>query len=176
VGDKVLVKNMKRKKTLGKQKWLEPYVVSNIPRIGPMTLSDNEKVIGNYRQNNLKRYYENCEETPEENTGETIDDDNHDTSNMIAEDNSTSDDNNNERSSENLNISTSAKDDDDIFLTQSTFDAQAEVDFDIDVDQMIMFESPKKTDDPAEPTRPKRNCQKDRRNSLYGYFPIVKKH
>ena len=55
VGDKVFVKNMKRKKTLGKQKWLGPYVVSNIPRIGPMTLSDNEKVIGNYRQNNLKR-------------------------------------------------------------------------------------------------------------------------
>jgi hypothetical protein len=47
----------------------------------------------------LKRYYENCEETPEENTGETIDGDNRDTSNMIAEDNSTSDDNNNERSS-----------------------------------------------------------------------------
>jgi hypothetical protein len=45
----------------------------------------------------------------------------------------------------------------------------AEVDFDIDVDQMIMFESPKKTDDPAEPTRPKRNSQKDRRNSLYEY-------
>ena len=69
-----------------------------------MTSSDNEKVIGNYRQNNLKRKYENCEETPEENTGETIDGDNRDTSNMIAEDNSTSDDNNNERSSENLNI------------------------------------------------------------------------
>ena len=77
---------------------------------------------------------------------------------------------------EKININTSAKDDDDIFLTQSTFDAQAEVDFDIDVDQMIMFESPKKTDDPAEPTRPKRNSQKDRRNSLYEYFSIVKKH
>jgi hypothetical protein len=31
---------------------------------------------------------------------------------------------------EKININTSAKDDDDIFLTQSTFDAQAEVDFD----------------------------------------------
>ena len=48
----------------------------------------------------------------------------------------------------------------------------------IDVDQMIMFESPKKTDDPLnqQGRRPKRNCQKDRRNNLYEYFPIVKKH
>jgi hypothetical protein len=53
----------------------------------------------------LKRKYENCEETPEENTGETIDGDNRDTSNMIAEDNSTSDDNNNERSHMALVIS-----------------------------------------------------------------------
>jgi hypothetical protein len=59
IGENVLVKNMKRKKTLGMNKWLGPYKICDIPRIGTITLVDeNDKVVGKYRQNNVKKYHQ----------------------------------------------------------------------------------------------------------------------
>jgi len=51
IGEMVLVKYMKRKKTLGMERWLGPYKVMEIPRIGTLTLvDDNEKIVEKYRQ------------------------------------------------------------------------------------------------------------------------------
>ena len=222
IGEKVLVKNMKRKKNLGKQKWLGPYTIAKIPRIGTMTLVDNnnsDKVIGSYRQSNLKRYYEEEQEENEEETKENEEEERHASSDENRDDDgnldkSTSENDKiienldkstteNDKTIDNLDKSTTENDktienllvvsddnnndlfdeilDRDIFITQSTF-SQNDSTFDIDIEQMLC-DSPKKQkrdehfeESDAEPKRPKRHCQKDRRNSLYEYFPIIKKN
>jgi hypothetical protein len=54
---------MKREKNpLGMEKWLGPYTISEIPKLGTMTLVDtDDKIIGKYRQKNIKKYYEAAE-------------------------------------------------------------------------------------------------------------------
>ena len=103
------------------EKWLGPYTISEIPKLGTMTLVDtDDKIIGKYRQNNINKYYEAAEiELPA-----TNDDQNEmDVNVEIKEDNEhENDDNNNEL-------------DNSIFKTQSTFiDINA---FEIDIDKIF---------------------------------------
>ncbi|CAC5401951.1 unnamed protein product [Mytilus coruscus] len=127
-GDLVLLKNLKRKKTLGMQKWLGPYKIYDIPRLGTITLMDcSEKIIGKYRQNNVKKYYEPETMLVEDSL------DKHDKDDEIEEDenekNDEQDENNNELDNES------------IFLTQSTFQ-QSDATFDLEVDEIVSFPSP----------------------------------
>ncbi|VDI38103.1 Hypothetical predicted protein [Mytilus galloprovincialis] len=127
-GDLVLLRNLKRKKALGMQKWLGPYKIYDIPRLSTITLMDsNEKIVGKYRQNNVKKYYE-PETMLEEDSSEKPDKDDEIEENINMK-NDEQDENNNEL------------DDESIFLTQSTFQ-QSDATFDLEVDDLMSFPSP----------------------------------
>ena len=103
------------------EKWLGPYTISEIPKLGIMTLVDkDDKILGKCRQNNIKKYYEAAEtELPA-----TNDDQNEKGVNVENKENDEheTDDNNDEL-------------DDSIFKTQSTFiDINA---FEIDIDEIL---------------------------------------
>ncbi|CAG2216016.1 unnamed protein product [Mytilus edulis] len=169
-GDLVLVKNMKKKKTLGMIKWLGPYIISDLPKLGTITLIDsNDKLIGKYRQNNIKRYIslEPNSTMIEKSDNEELHEDD-----IIDENNNTENDMG-----------------DSIFITQSSYDDNNMINentFDLGIEDLFMpspsptkekdtDEKQTKTDEVNESgrvCRPKRKL-KDRRNIIYEYFTVL---
>jgi hypothetical protein len=194
VGEFVLVKNQRRKKGLGKSLWLGPFKISNIPRTGTMTLEDkNCEAIGNYREHNLKKCYpaENEKQQEDErqenengnemngqkghsendNNEKQLEDEREENKNGNemngqkghSENDSETDENNNDNTTDDQ-----LENEDNMFITQSSFTPNESVQFDIDVNHIFeVGSSPQKEVDIEEQTRPKRQCcGKNRRNSI----------
>ena len=131
----VLVKNMKKKKTLGMIKWLGPYIISDLPKLGTITLIESiNKLIGKYRQNNIKRY---ISLDPNRTMIEKSDNDELHEDDIIDENNNTENDMG-----------------DSIFITQSSYDENNTINentFDLGIEDLFMpSPSPKKEKDTDE--------------------------
>ena len=165
VGEFVLVKNQRRKKGLGKSLWLGPFKISNIPRIGTMTLEDkNCEAIGNYREHNLKKCYPAENEKQQEDERQENENGNEMNGQKgHSENDSETDENNNDNTTDDQ-----LENEDNMFITQSSFTPNESVQFDIDVNHIFeVGSSPQKEVDMEEQTRPKMQCcGKNRRNSI----------
>jgi hypothetical protein len=165
VGEFVLVKNQRRKKGLGKSLWLGPFKISNIPRTGTMTLEDkNCEAIGNNREHNLKKCYPAENEKQQEDERQENENGNEMNGQKgHSENDSETDENNNDNTTDDQ-----LENEDNMFITQSSFTPNESVQFDIDVNHIFeVGSSPQKEVDIEEQTRPKKQCcGKNRRNSI----------
>lgn len=146
-----------------------------------MTLEDkNGEAISNYREHNLKKYY------PAENEKQQEDErQENENGNEMNGQKGQSENGNNEKQLEDegqenisgnkmiVKLMKTTTDDqleneENIFITQSSFTLNESVQFDIDVNQIFeVGSSPQKEVDIEEQTRPKRQCcGKNRRNSI----------
>lgn len=192
VGDKVLLKNFRRKAgmaTVQQLRYKGPYEVTKYNGKGNYSLFDDEKgcTIGPYNQRNLKKWYDEvlstCSEDEDIMHNKDLDD-NHDRYSEKDDDNENcdtdvdndenvddDDDNNDDEEDdddEDEDDHVDAHDDDDedgVFKTKNTFQFQEDEESQTELNEASQF----LLESQPGPSRPKRK-RKVRKNSMYEYF------